>query len=311
MTNTTLRFLGDRASWQQGQVALDDTHSLWGGRRIAVRGDGAALVTLVDLAQEEQTFRLSLGAERALRVFVVCVQNDALAITFPPHTPLPDEQSTRLEITNSAGQTRTVTHWANGPTDMRFAEISAVFAAIFEHMDQFQPVAVSQASPPPAQPTQPPTPSPERLLTAITAYFQDDNWSFEKLPNKPVLRMPFQGKNGKWNCFAQVRVVPGLEQFLFYTVLPLNVPESKRQAVAEFVTRANYGMALGNFELDFSDGEVRYKTSIDASDADLTPGLIRPLVVTNCLMMDKYFAGFMAVIYANVSPAEAIKQIEG
>jgi hypothetical protein len=315
MTNTTLAFLGDRTTWQQAQIVLDETHGLWGGRRIAIRGDGVALVTQVELTQEDQTFQLNLGVERALRVFDVCAQNDVLAIAFPQHTPVPDELNTRLEITNHARQTRTVTYWANSPVNARFEEARTVFTAVADNMEQFQPIPVSQPDQPPAPPqTTPAAPavaSPERLLTAITDFFQSDNWTFEKVHDRPVLRLPFQGKNGKWNCFAQVRVGSSLEQFLFYSVLPLNVPEPMRQAIAEFVTRANYGMAIGNFELDFSDGEVRYKTSIDASDAELTHALIRPVVVTNCLMMDKYFAGFMSVIYANISPAVAIKQIEG
>ncbi len=316
MTNTTLSFLGDRSTWQGAKVALDDIHGLWGGRRVVVQGDGVAFVTQVDLAQEEQIFRLALGVERALRVFDVCVGNDILAIVFPPHTPVPDEVSTRLEITNPAGQSQTVTHWANGPVDYRFEEARAVLTVVADNMEQFQPAALPRPEPPPAPvqpaPAAPPAPpSPERLLAAITGYFQAEKWSFEKVADRPVLRLPFQGKNGKWTCYAQVRVAVGLEQFLFYSVMPLNAPEPKRQAIAEFITRANYGMALGNFELDFSDGEVRYKTSIDATHIDLTPGLIKPMVVTNYLMMDKYFPGLMSVIYANVSPAEAVKQIEG
>ena len=36
----------------------------------------------------------------------------------------------------------------------------------------------------------------------------------------------------------------------------------------------------------------------------------RPLIYTNVLMMDKYLSGLMAVVYADVSPAEAVRKIE-
>ncbi len=42
---------------------------------------------------------------------------------------------------------------------------------------------------------------------------------------------------------------------------PVKAPEEKRLAIAEFVARANDGLRIGNFELDFGDGEVRYKRS--------------------------------------------------
>ncbi len=60
-----------------------------------------------------------------------------------------------------------------------------------------------------------------------------------------------------------------------------------------------------------NDGEVRYKTSIDVTDTEITGNLLRPLIYTNVLMMDKYMSGLMAVVYADMSPAEAVKQIEG
>ena len=44
-----------------------------------------------------------------------------------------------------------------------------------------------------------------------------------------------------------------------YHIFPLRVPEEYRAAVCEFITRANYDLKYGNFEMDFNDGELRYK----------------------------------------------------
>ncbi|MCP2729201.1 YbjN domain-containing protein [Symplocastrum sp. BBK-W-15] len=91
---------------------------------------------------------------------------------------------------------------------------------------------------------------------------------------------------------------------------PISAPESKRLAIAEFITRANYGMMIGNFELDFSDGEIRYKTGIDVEGDKLTSALINHLVYANLTMMDEYLPGIRAVIENNVFPQDAIAQIE-
>ena len=308
MANTTQAFLGDLSTWRQAQVVLDDIHALWGGKRILVRGDGQTSITEVDLAQQEQVYRLDLGAERARSILNVCALNDVLGISFPERPRVPDESSTRLGLTNSQAETRWVVHWANDPVEFHFEEARAVLTAVYDNMQQ---LGATLQPPKPAAPPASTPPSPDRLLQAAVDFFTQDKWTFERSPDRPVLRLPFQGKNGKWTCFAQIRTVHGGEQLLFYSVLPINVPEAKRLAVAEFITRANYGMAIGNFELDFSDGEVRYKSSIDATGAELTPPFIKPLVYTNCLMMDKYLPGIIAVIYANTSPAEAVKQREG
>jgi len=47
--------------------------------------------------------------------------------------------------------------------------------------------------------------------------------------------MGFSGKNGHWSCYAREREVQ--QQFVFYSVCPVNTPKEKRQDMAEFLTR--------------------------------------------------------------------------
>ena len=69
-------------------------------------------------------------------------------------------------------------------------------------------------------------------------------------------------------------------------------------------------MIVGNFEMDFSDGEVRFKTVIAVEDGLLTTEMIKRNVYVNLMMMDQYFPGLMSVMYAGVDPAEAVAKIE-
>lgn len=87
------------------------------------------------------------------------------------------------------------------------------------------------------------------------------------------------------------------------------MPEDRRLSIAEFIARANYGLVLGNFELDFIDGELRFKTSIDVDGTELPPELIEPVVYANVLTMDQYMPGIMAVIKAEKTPLEALQMI--
>lgn len=116
--------------------------------------------------------------------------------------------------------------------------------------------------------------------------------------------MGFSGQNGQVACYAQIQM--DLEQFMFYVL----APEEARQTVAEFITRANYGMRIGNFEMDFSDGEVRYKSSLDFEGTTLTPALIKQAIYPAVQTMDRYLPGLMKVIYRSKPPAEAITEIE-
>ena len=147
------------------------------------------------------------------------------------------------------------------------------------------------------------------ILSALKLFFTEDDWTYSQLSESPILQMGFSGANGSWRCYAQAREEK--EQFVYYSVMESRVPETKRLEIAEFLTRANFGLIVGNFEMDFSDGEVRYKTSLDIEGGTLSNTMIKNLVYTNVLMMDRYLPGIMAVIYGDVAPEDAIRNIEG
>lgn len=147
-----------------------------------------------------------------------------------------------------------------------------------------------------------------RIYEAVKGFFVEDDWKFYEMDDAPVLMMTFSGKNGRWTCYAQARETQ--EQFVFYSVCPINTPPEKTAQVVEFITRANYGMIIGNFELDYNDGEIRYKTSIDVEGTDFPPQLVKQVVYANVVVLDRYLGGLMRVIYADASPADEIAKIE-
>lgn len=123
------------------------------------------------------------------------------------------------------------------------------------------------------------------LFDIAYKYFTDDEWYFVQLDSRPVLQMSYQGSNGKWTCYADAN--DEKHTFCFYSVCPINIPEEFRQSAAEYIARANYGLRIGNFELDFNDGEVRFKTSIDVENDRLVAPLIGNLVAANLWTMDR------------------------
>jgi len=146
------------------------------------------------------------------------------------------------------------------------------------------------------------------IYDALVSFFREDEWAFNEVEGKPILALTFAGKNGTWTCYA--RAEEEKEMFLFYSYCPVKTPENKRPILADFLTRANYGLLIGNFEMDYNDGEVRFKTSIDVEGDKLSPALIKRLVYNNLAVTDKYLPGIMAVIYGGASPTEAIAQVE-
>ncbi|MBN2801024.1 MAG: YbjN domain-containing protein [Deltaproteobacteria bacterium] len=147
-----------------------------------------------------------------------------------------------------------------------------------------------------------------RALDAFKQFFTEDEWPFDEVEEHAMLTTGFKGKNGNFRCYVRERSEQ--EQIAFYSVSPMDVPGEHRTAVAEFVARANYGMVIGNFEFDFSDGEIRYKTSADVEGTEVNQTFVKNLVYANLVMMDQYLPGLMQVVYAGVTPLDAIRTIE-
>ena len=147
-----------------------------------------------------------------------------------------------------------------------------------------------------------------RAFATLTQFLKDDGWYPQQLDEKTIHRVYFAGQNGELRCYAQIRT--DLEQFLFYVIAPVKAPEPMRTHVAEYITRANYGLRIGNFEMDYADGEVRYKSSLDFEGETLTPRLIKNAMYPAAHTMDFYLPGLLGVMYGNKTPAEAIRDIE-
>ena len=75
--------------------------------------------------------------------------------------------------------------------------------------------------------------------------------------------------------------------------MPNHAEEAKRPEAAEFVARANYGMRIGNFELDMEDGEVRFKVSVDIEGSQLTSVMVRNMIACAITCSDRYYPGIM------------------
>ena len=146
------------------------------------------------------------------------------------------------------------------------------------------------------------------IYDATVQFFKEEEWVFVEIEGKPALSLNYAGKSGTWSCFAKAE--EDKDMMLFYSYCPVKVPENKRPLVGDFLTRANYGLLIGNFEMDYNDGEVRYKTSIDVEGDQLSKALVKRLVYDNLAVMDRYLPGVLSVIYGGASPTEAIAQAE-
>ncbi len=107
-----------------------------------------------------------------------------------------------------------------------------------------------------------------------------------------------------------VHVIPERTEFVVFLEFTDTVAEARRAEMSTFITLANWGIGVGNFELDFATGYIRYKTSLDYGNAALPEEFIRRAILAAMNAVEEYEAGVSQVMSGKLSAREAIATIE-
>lgn len=149
----------------------------------------------------------------------------------------------------------------------------------------------------------------EELVSKVKEFFMTDDWnySFDKEDGIFKAGVNLQGKLRQ----CKVTVVVREKTLSAYATIDIKSDLESRGAISEFVTRANYGMILGNFEMDYSDGEISYKCSLDCSDG-MVPSLevIERMITIPAIMFEKYGDALLSVLFGFSTPEDAIDKVE-
>jgi hypothetical protein len=92
--------------------------------------------------------------------------------------------------------------------------------------------------------------------------------------------------------------------------LPVLVPEGRRPAVLDFLSRANWSMRNGRFVVDLDDGEVRLRQEIEHDDEKAMLSRVDDRILLCCITIDSLFPPLMEVVFGNRCPKEAFGQVE-
>lgn len=99
--------------------------------------------------------------------------------------------------------------------------------------------------------------------------------------------------------------------FVSYASLTNKATPDKFCDIAEYLHRANFGLALGNFEMDFTDGEIRYKYSVEVENPNnLSNQILDKCVLLPCFMFERYGNGILTILFGNGNPQKLIEEIE-
>ena len=151
------------------------------------------------------------------------------------------------------------------------------------------------------------------MVNTVCEALESVGYRYQKIVEKQiqsVFKLGLAMENGRVDCFIDIRIPD--KQVLISAVCPVVIGENKRKPISEFISRANSNLIIGAFDLDFSDGELKYKCNYVYDDTyPQSEEVFLKNLFTSFHMLDKYMPGIMAVLYANLDPRIAISQIEG
>lgn len=146
------------------------------------------------------------------------------------------------------------------------------------------------------------------LLDTVKTFLDTEAWRYETVSKNDTLRMRYRGQSETWVVLVQAR--EDLHQLSFYSMVPQDIPADRLDAAGEYLHRANYGLALGCFELDYDARQVRFRTAADVEDSELSLAQVRNYLYMNVLTCDRYLVGLKQVIEGVAAPRAAVEAVE-
>ncbi len=152
------------------------------------------------------------------------------------------------------------------------------------------------------------SPESSPSFTAITDFMDGRGYLYSSDPEKQRIGFTMGSKEADYRF--SIRITHGGDYLQFVAYCPFRVKQELRASVAELITRANYGMLIGKFEMDMSDGEVRFHISHLIDGILLSPDTVGRLYRSCLYTLDRYLPAFMQHIHAGYTPEDAVFHAE-
>jgi hypothetical protein len=141
-----------------------------------------------------------------------------------------------------------------------------------------------------------------QLAAAVTAYLDSQEWRYNFDQENGVFRFGINVDSRIKSVNMYIRISE--RGFVAYGLPEMKADDASARQLAEYFTYCNFGLPYGNFELDFSDGEINFKSSLLCGDTIPPMGVVESIVDMPIRMWERYGNGMLAVLFGGASPKE-------
>jgi hypothetical protein len=109
---------------------------------------------------------------------------------------------------------------------------------------------------------------------------------------------------------AFAAITSDARRFVLYVNLGPAVPHELRDGAARFITYVNWRLIVGNFEMDYEDGDVRFRSSFDFAGVELSETLIRNAILAAMNAVEAYADLLIELLTGRKDAKQAIEEAE-
>ena len=148
----------------------------------------------------------------------------------------------------------------------------------------------------------------EKVIKAINTFFDAMEWKYSYDKEKSIFSTGVSMDGFIGNIALKIGVRE--TRYTVYAILNNRVESKFFAQVAEYLHRANYCLLNGNFEIDYSDGEIRYKTYVNFENAEVSEEIIRDSILIPIFMFEKYGKNLLKLMVDLGDPHQLILDAE-
>jgi len=143
------------------------------------------------------------------------------------------------------------------------------------------------------------------LIEQAIAIFSENGIQFTRM-DEGCLQASFEAKHASYEVF--VEAYEDLNIVGIYIYPPTKISDKSLSRIMEYITRINYGLRLGHFELDLDDGVLRFAHATGIEGSHITAPMLLNVLYFGLSALDDYYPGLMQIIFSGLSPKRACEE---
>lgn len=146
------------------------------------------------------------------------------------------------------------------------------------------------------------------IANLLISFLEEMEINYDFIREKGIIKFSINvdGKVKRFTYFIQIKK----SSYIVYITIAVAADKDCMGSVAEYLTRANYGLQYGSFELDWNDGEIRYRHLVDCENCPPSQEVIRNSILIPYSTFERYGDGLLSVIFGAATAKEAVAKAE-